>query len=108
MPHDEHDFTLARWDVHPGREDDFIDAWERLAETFSALDEPPLWGTLLRSTTEPSLFYSFGPWRDRAHIAAMREDPRAQAGFKEIADLCTAMSPGSYELVRHVTVPEPR
>ena len=36
-------YTLARWHVKPGKEDQFVTEWERLASVFSALPAPPLW-----------------------------------------------------------------
>lgn len=97
-------FTLARWEVKPGKEEAFIAAWTDLSQIFAELKDPPLWGTLLRSDTDPLLFYSFGPWRDPTHIAQMRADPATQAGFDTIARCCTRMDPGSYSAVRHVSL----
>jgi hypothetical protein len=54
-------YTLAMYRVKAGREDEFVAAWNALASTFSALPEPPLWGTLIRHRADPALFYSFGP-----------------------------------------------
>lgn len=99
-------FTLATYRVLPGKEVPFVAAWNRLAETFSALPRPPYWGTLIRSTRDPGLFHSFGPWETADDIAAMRTDPAALACFKEIAALCEEMTPGDYEIVTHVAVRE--
>lgn len=97
-------YTLAEWRVRPGQEAAFVAAWEGLARVFAALPAAPLWGTLLRSETEPQLFYSFGPWQRPEHIAAMRADPAAQAAMAAIRDLCESATPGGYRLIRHVEV----
>lgn len=93
-------YTLAQWRVREGREDEFVRMWEDdLAATFAGLEHPPLWGRLLRSTQDPRLFYSFGPWRRREDIAAMRSSSRAKEIFQAMAALCEEMHPGEYELL---------
>lgn len=101
-------YTLAQWRVEAGREDEFVALWERLVARFAELPSPPLWGTLLRSETERTLFYSFGPWQARADIQAMRESPEVQALFEKLRGVCREMTPGTYEVVRHVNVPQRR
>ena len=95
-------YTLAFYRVKLGREEEFISRWRNVAMTFSSLTDPPIWGTLIRSTTSPNLFYSFGPWRDPSHVLAMRSDPSAQQAFAELGSLCLEVTPGNYEAVEHV------
>ncbi len=97
-------YTLATYHVIAGKEEAFIEAWNALAVTFSSLPNPPIWGTLIRSTTDRTLFHSFGPWDDREDIAAMRNSPEAKAAFRALQALCHEMTPGDYEMVRHVAV----
>ena len=97
-------YTLALYRVKPGYEDEFIKRWRSLAETFSSLPSPPIWGTLIRSTSEPGVFYSFGPWRDASDDASMRANPTAQQAFAQIGALCIEMTPGNFEVVEHVVV----
>ena len=99
-------YTLATYRVIPGKEQDFIRTWNDLAVTFAALPHPPHWGALIRSTRDPTLFHSFGPWDSAEHIAAMRKSPEATAAFKAIQQLCVETLPGDYELVAHVRVRE--
>lgn len=99
-------YTLATYRVKPGREDDFIAVWNELAETFVNLPRPPISGTLIRSLTDRSLFYSFGPWPSREDVAAMRENPAAGAMFGKLSELCDELSPGDYEVIRHIDVSE--
>jgi heme-degrading monooxygenase HmoA len=95
-------YTHAMWQVKAGSEEAFIRAWERLAEALSALQRKPLWGTLIRSSQDRTLFYSFGPWQSEADVAAMRADEAAQRAFRELIDLCERATPGAFELVKHV------
>ena len=94
-------YTLGRWVVLPGREGEFIEAWRELGAFFSTLDHPPTVGagTLVRSVEDPSLFYSFGPWDDPAHIAEMRAHPEAPARLGAVAALCSEATPGGYTVV---------
>lgn len=98
-------YTHAMWKVRAGEEERFIEEWMALAEVFSGLPAPPLHGTLIRSTEDPSVFYSFGPWRSAEDIEAMRGDAKAQEAFQSLLALCENATPGSYAVVRHVEVP---
>ena len=97
-------YTHALWRVKSGNEQAFIDGWTALAEAFSNLERPPLWGTLLRSATEPTVFYSFGPWLSAADVEQMRNSEAAQAAMSELRQLCEEASPGMYYAVKHVEV----
>ncbi len=97
-------FTLAVYRVKPGREEEFIRVWNGLADTFSSLPDPPLWGTLIRHATERTLFYSFGPWESAEHVQSMRESPEADRAFAALHELCEELTAGDYEIVRHVDV----
>lgn len=95
-------YTHALWRTKPGAEDDFVAAWGRLAEAFSALPAQPLWGTLLRSRTDPSIFYSFGPWQNEADVQAMRAAPAALEALEQVQACCLDATPELCDLVRHV------
>ena len=100
-------FTHAEWRVQPGSEDEFIAAWLAVAEAFTSLPAQPLWGTLLRSEQDPTLFYSFGPWPNEAAIAAMRSDSNARVALQRAMALCVGATPGTYRQVAHVDVRKP-
>jgi heme-degrading monooxygenase HmoA len=92
-------YTLAMWRVRPGQEEEFIRAWrEDLAGYFLSLPGV-MGGTLLRCVEDPSLFYSFGPWRSLEDIQSMRADPRTTAVMGKLRDLCVEATPGVYERV---------
>jgi hypothetical protein len=92
-------YTLTRWRVKPGNEEDFVAAWQELAAYFSSLPQPPGQGILLQCIDASDLFYSFGPWLDLNAVRSMRADPGAQAAFDRLAHLCDETSPGAYRVV---------
>jgi hypothetical protein len=92
-------YTLGVWRVKEGREADFIAAWKTVGEAFYQLPRPPGPGTLLRSESDPALFYSFGPWDRLEDIEAMRSDPRARAAIERLVGLCIEASPGTFHVV---------
>ena len=97
-------YTLAMYRVKEGEENAFVSAWSDLAETFSSLPNPPIWGTLIRHQTDRTLFYSFGPWRSAEHVKEMRASADAQKAFREIHELCHELTPGDYEVVMRIDV----
>lgn len=92
-------YTLGVWRVKEGREADLIAAWKAVGEAFYQLPRPPGPGTLLRSESDPALFYSFGPWDRLEDIQAMRSDVRARAAIERLEDLCIEASPGTFRVV---------
>jgi len=93
-------YTLGVWHVKQGHEAEFIAAWRELGAIFASLPQPPSdKGILIQSTADPTLFYSFGPWRSAEDVAAMRANPRAQAGIARIRELCTEATPGTFRVV---------
>lgn len=96
---DEAVYTLGVWRVEPANAAAFIAAWQDLGVIFSRLPQPPGKGTLLQSLSDPTLFYSFGPWPSLDAVQAMREDPQAQEGIARLRALCTESTPGSFCVV---------
>ena len=93
-------YTLGVWHIKPEHEADFITAWKTLGVIFSQLPSPPTGkGTLIQSVTDPTLFYSFGPWQSLEDVQSMRQNPQAQAGINRLLELCTDAVPGSFRLV---------
>ena len=101
-------FTLAMYRVKEGHEEAFIQAWNELAETFTSLPRPPIWGTLIRHQTDRTLFYSFGPWRSAEDVKTMRGNPEVGKVFAKIHEYCDELTPGDYEIVTHVDVENAR
>jgi heme-degrading monooxygenase HmoA len=92
-------YTLAAWRVQEGRQPAFISAWKDLGEAFQALSDPPGKGVLIQSTSDPTLFYSFVPWKSMEAVEAMRNDQHAREGIKRLEGLCTEATPGAFHVV---------
>lgn len=95
-------YTHAMWKVKEGKEEEFVRAWEALGYVFTALPNASKHGTLIQSVTDPTLFYSFGPWESLEAISAMRSDPQAQLAIRAVVDLCEQATPGNYRVVRQI------
>ena len=92
-------YTLGRWLVQEGRQQEFVTAWKELGETFASLPDPPGKGILIQRATDSTLFYSFGPWSSMDAIEAMRNDRQAKEGIAKLVGLCTEAIPGSFHVV---------
>ncbi|MBW3582195.1 MAG: antibiotic biosynthesis monooxygenase [Euryarchaeota archaeon] len=96
-------YTLARWQVRPGNEEAFREAWHAMGDAFAvAVPDARSEGTLIQSLTEPTTFYSFGPWESLQQIERVRADPAAQEKMKAAMALCTEATPGAYRIVGRV------
>ena len=96
-------YTVGRWVVKEGQEAAFVEAWKDLGTFFLGLDRPPGTGTLLRSASDPRLFYSFGPWPDAEAVAAMRAHPQTPDAIGKVAALCDEAVPGMFNVVAYFT-----
>ncbi len=92
-------YTLGVWHVSENRHQDFINAWKELGDVFASLPDPPGKGVLVQSVSDPTLFYSFGPWNSLEAVESMRNDQRAREGIRKLADLCIDATPGTYRVV---------
>jgi heme-degrading monooxygenase HmoA len=95
-------YTLGVWTVKPGREDEFVRAWEALGE-WTIGRAPQASGTLLRDIDQRNRFVSFGPWRTLEEIEAWRAAPEFQAHVGSIRRLLESFEPGTYELVASIS-----
>jgi quinol monooxygenase YgiN len=65
-------WTHGIWTVRPGREDEFVAAFDHLVRDVGAelgTDNRP---TLLRDRERPNVFVTFGPWEDEVAIERFR------------------------------------
>lgn len=95
-------YTHVTWRAKPGREQEFIDAWNALGDLFSALEQPPIEVTLIRRADDGTLFQSIGSWRSLEDAQAVSDSPAAMDALANIARLCDEGMPSVYEVVRRV------
>ncbi|HJR46458.1 MAG TPA: antibiotic biosynthesis monooxygenase family protein [Actinomycetota bacterium] len=72
-------YTHGIWRVRAGQEDEFVAAWQELAEWALNEIDGAQGARLLQNRDEPTHFYTFGPWDDAASVQRFREHP----GFTE-------------------------
>ena len=92
-------YTMARWIVKEGREDEFQRMWhEDLGVAIMGVGLKSH-GTLLRNVEKPQLFVSFGPWKDLEEATIIRSSPEVQGAIGRIRELCDEVEPGAFEVV---------
>ena len=97
-------YSLGVLRAKPGKEGELLAAWQALCDGFAQLDHPPEGSvTLVQSTTEPSLHYSFAPWRTLEDFQAIWSNPRLLEGFRNMADCCSEATPGVFRVVGKAT-----
>jgi heme-degrading monooxygenase HmoA len=95
-------YTLGVWTVKPGREDDFVAAWDALGQWTLERDYETH-GTLIRDRDNPQRFISFGPWRSAEEVERWRQDPGFAERFARVNDALDGFEPGTYDVVMRVS-----
>jgi heme-degrading monooxygenase HmoA len=95
-------YTMGVWQVKPGREDDFVNAWDELARwtVESGFDST---GTLLRDRSRPGRFVSFGPWPSVEAADEWRGSPGFAERLEALRDTLEGFEPGTYDVVLRVS-----
>ena len=92
-------YTHGIWTAKPGLEEEFVAAWSELAEWTEREVSATATGKLLRDTSAPNRFVSFGPWASLEQI----EDWRARDGWKKrvarIRELLDGFEPSTLEQI---------
>jgi heme-degrading monooxygenase HmoA len=94
-------FTSGRFQVEPGNEEAFVDAWS----TFAAwVSEQPGAGTvrLVRDVRNAGVFVSLGQWNDADAVRAWKSSPEFKERLGRVASKSTEFEPT--ELVTLVRV----
>jgi len=90
-------YTLGIWTVKNGREDDFVRAWQELADRTKS-DFPNETATLLRDCDQPNLFISFGPWDSLEQIDAWRSSDTFNEGVAKLRELLDDFAPHTMDI----------
>ena len=95
-------YTLGVWRVKPGREDDFVAAWDALGQW--TLDHGfDTHGTLVRDRADPQRFVSFGPWRSAEDADRWGAEPGVAERLARLESMLESFEPGTYDVVMRVS-----
>jgi heme-degrading monooxygenase HmoA len=95
-------YSSGVWIVVPGREDEFIAAWEAFA-SWSLREVPGArWATLLRDRSQANRFVSIGPWESLEHMEAWRSHPGFAERVAGMRPLIERLEPSTLQAVAEV------
>ena len=92
-------FSSGQWLVKPGKEAEFIAAWDTFAQWTVQSQAGAGSGHLLQDTANPRSFLSFGPWKSQDAIQQWRQKPEFQAFLNRARELCDDIQPRTLTLV---------
>ena len=97
----DHDTIYAAgiWQVRPGNEQAFIEAWKEFSAWTALHQRGSGYGNLLQDIENPSRFISFGPWDDIESVRAWGQQPEFRKAIARFMDLCDQITPGTFRLV---------
>lgn len=94
-------YTLGVWRVRGGREDDFVRAWDELAQwTVESGFESH--GVLVRDREDPLRYVSFGPWPSAEVAARWRESDGFRERLAKIEEYVDGFEPQLLDVVMRV------
>ena len=79
-------YTHGIWRVKPGKEDDFVAAWQELAEWALRDIEGSRGARLMQDRDEPTRFYTLGPWDSPDAVQRFREHPSFTEKFARVRE----------------------
>ena len=85
-------YTLGIWLIHPGRENDFVQAWRDLARKTDE-DFPGRTAVLMHDRDVPNRFISTGPWDSIEKIEQWRASQGFQQNMQTIKELVEHFEP---------------
>jgi heme-degrading monooxygenase HmoA len=91
-------YTLGIWTVKPGREEEFISAWQDMASHTKA-DFPSASAILLRDRDKPNQFVSSGPWDSLEQAEAWRASAAFREGVAKIRQFLDGFEPHTMDPV---------
>lgn len=95
-------YSCGIWVAKPGREAEFVAAWQEFAEWSLATITGGRWAKLLRDRAEPNRFVSFGPWASLDQMDAWRSHPGFAERVGRIRGLIVSLEPSTLEAVAEV------
>lgn len=94
-------YTLGTWHVKDGHEEDFVRAWDELAQ-WTVENGHDSHGTLVRDREHPQRYVSFGPWPSAELAARWRESDGFRERFARIEEHIERFEPQLLDVVMRV------
>ena len=92
-------YNSGQWLVKPGKEAEFISAWDTFSK-WTVLNQAGAGsGHLIQDTANSRSFLSFGPWDSQDAIQQWRQKPEFQAFVSRVRELCDDIQPRTLTLV---------
>lgn len=95
-------YTVGIWHIRSGSEEEFMDAWTELAEWTVDEVAGSRFAKLLRDTSDPSRFITFGPWDGEDAVTAWRDLPGFQDRISRLRELTESFEPLMLSVEREV------
>ncbi|HXW99510.1 MAG TPA: antibiotic biosynthesis monooxygenase family protein [Methanomicrobiales archaeon] len=92
-------YAAGIWDVRPGNEKAFVEAWKEFSAWTALRQRGTGYGTLLQNPDHPSRFISFGRWDDLASLRAWQQQPEFRKSLGRFMQLCDQVTPGIFRQV---------
>ena len=96
-------YSCGIWTVKPGKETEFIHAWQTFANWTSKNQAGMGSAHLLQDMEHANRFLSFGPWESIEKIQEWRDRPEFVAFFAIAKTLCNDIQPGTFNVAAHIT-----
>jgi len=91
-------YTSGDWHVIPGKEAEFVRAWQHFAQQSVSDVDATSQGTLLRDNADSSHFISFGNWPDAQTVESWRSSTAFQENFAKLKALTESAQIKNYEI----------
>ena len=92
-------YAAGVWQVRPGNEQAFIDAWKQFSAWTALRQKGAAYGTLLQDLHNPSRFISLGSWDDLGGVLAWGRQPEFRKSLARFMELCDEVTPGTFRQV---------
>lgn len=100
-------YSSGVWTAKPGREAEFVAAWQEFATWSLQAIEGGSWAKLLRDRAQANRFVSIGPWDSLEAIDAWRSHPGFAERVGRIRTLIESLEPSTLEAVVEVGAGSP-
>ena len=95
-------YSIGAWTIKPGRENEFISAWNGFAQWTTEVTFGASQGTLVQDIDEPRLFYCFWPFNSADDVRDWRSEPKFREFMMRMRAFCESCHPSIARVVGKV------